>query len=81
VNTLEIDEDGEIFIDRDLTHFRLILNHLRGMEVSGNIIELNTNQKKELQQEIDFYQITSLFQHILRTVETDGLKPIYFRTA
>jgi len=58
----EVDEDGEIFIDRDPTHFRLILNHLRGMDVTGNINELSENQKKELQQEIDFYQIESMFQ-------------------
>jgi hypothetical protein len=57
----EVNEDGEIFIDRDPTHFRLILNHFRGIDVSGNIEALSTNQKKELQQEVDFYQITSMF--------------------
>lgn len=42
------DEDGEVFIDRDPTHFKIILNHLRGMDVTDNIATLNDIQKKEL---------------------------------
>jgi hypothetical protein len=58
---MQLDEDGEIFIDRDPTHFRIILNHLRGVEVNKAIALLNEGEKENLEQEIDFYQINSMF--------------------
>ncbi len=44
------DDDGEYFIDRDATHFDIILNHLRGVDVSSKIKELKGSQKDLLQE-------------------------------
>ena len=60
------DEDGEIFVDRDPTFFRFILNHLRGADVSKDIESLKENEKAAIAQEVDYYQIASMF-HFFKT--------------
>lgn len=54
------DEDGEVFIDRNGKHFGIILEHLRGVDVSKAIAALDPVGKHELAQEVQFYQIGSL---------------------
>jgi hypothetical protein len=44
----EPDEDGEIFIDP--THFKIILNHLRGTNVSKDIAAMLGYYNKQLYQ-------------------------------
>jgi hypothetical protein len=60
---MEPDDEGEYFIDRDPTHFDIILNHLRGVDVASKIKEMTTSQREFLQQEVNFYGITTL--HVL----------------
>lgn len=55
---LTTDANGNIFIDRDGTHFRHILNYLR----SGSVPQLPPSVRKELLQEADFYQLRGLAQ-------------------
>jgi len=56
---LQAAEDGSFFIDRDGTHFRYILNFLRTGEL---VIPDNPDIRRELQKEVDFYNITSLIE-------------------
>eukprot|EP01112_Ceratiomyxa_fruticulosa_P014400 TRINITY_DN411_c0_g1_i3.p1 TRINITY_DN411_c0_g1~~TRINITY_DN411_c0_g1_i3.p1 ORF type:complete len:338 (-),score=65.85 TRINITY_DN411_c0_g1_i3:94-1107(-) len=55
---LKKEEDGTIFIDRDPTHFRHILNFLRGS--LPPIDELKKDILPELRIEADFYQLSEL---------------------
>lgn len=56
------DADGAVFIDRDGTHFRHILNHLRGTELHlGRDLRMHL----ALLDEADFYQVVGL-QEMLR---------------
>jgi hypothetical protein len=62
-----LDKDGIPFIDRDGTHFRVILNYLRsGKFVPGDIPSLH-----EIQIEADYYQIKELSQEIERILQRD----------
>ena len=56
------DQDGRYFIDRDGTHFRYILNHLR----DGNTYIPTDNQQliDELYEEVCFYGIEGLMQKL-----------------
>eukprot|EP01103_Thecamoeba_quadrilineata_P007306 TRINITY_DN17152_c0_g1_i1.p1 TRINITY_DN17152_c0_g1~~TRINITY_DN17152_c0_g1_i1.p1 ORF type:complete len:227 (+),score=20.81 TRINITY_DN17152_c0_g1_i1:41-721(+) len=58
--------DGSFFIDRDGTHFRYILNHLRGCE-----LQLPNDKKRleELRQEAHFYQLIEL-EEMIKNSET-----------
>jgi hypothetical protein len=58
---LDVDEDGCVFIDRDPTHFRLILNFLR---VGATALPENNVQLEELLQEAHFYQLTGLVTRV-----------------
>ena len=59
------DEDGFVFIDRDPTHFRLILNWLRGYSNKKMYIPtLNDREKEELLEEAEFYLFTPLVNAI-----------------
>ena len=49
-----------IFIDRDCTHFRFILNRLRG----SNILPTRYTDLQELQVEADFYNLTAMVDDI-----------------
>lgn len=64
---MTLDKDGIPFIDRDGTHFRVILNYLRsGKFVPGDIPSLH-----EIQIEADYYQIKELSQEIERILQRD----------
>jgi len=56
----EPDEDGEIFIDRNPKQFDLILDHLRGEDISQSIAALSKEDKYQYEQQVDFYLIGSL---------------------
>eukprot|EP00971_Amphidinium_carterae_P281039 5580224-Amphidinium_carterae.1 len=63
-------EDGGFFIDRDGTHFRYILNYLRGcFDPDG----LSDSTLKELAAEADFYQLQGL--HMLLCPPTVAVPP------
>lgn len=53
-------DDGSYFIDRDGTHFRYILNYLRGVITSPSDLPENIAILKELRCEADFYQLVGL---------------------
>jgi hypothetical protein len=54
------DDDGEYYVDRDPTYFRIILNHLRGVDIKKALSGLNQWEKSLVQQEVEFYQIESM---------------------
>ena len=54
------DGDNSVFIDRDGTHFRHILNYLRGNIESLSDLPSNENTLKELAKEADYYQLLGL---------------------
>jgi hypothetical protein len=56
--SLTRDSAGNVFIDRDGTHFRHILNYLR----CGALPNLPPEARKELILEADFYQISGLVE-------------------
>jgi hypothetical protein len=63
-----IDSDGNPFIDRDGTHFRLILNYLR----SGKFVfPSDPVTLREVLIEADFYQITKLSEHIEKRLQSE----------
>jgi len=53
-------EGEEIFIDRDGTYFRLVLNHLRGQDVSQDLVELSAAGRETLRHDAVHYQIKTL---------------------
>lgn len=57
---LEESSDGTIFIDRDGTYFRYILNFLRGRILVANDLPNDRHILREIKQEADFYQISKL---------------------
>jgi len=64
---IEFDEkDGSVFIDRDGTHFRYILNYLR----DGNVL-LPTDKVviQELLKEAEFYQLQELTEKIIKQID------------
>jgi hypothetical protein len=63
---LKIDNNGEVFIDRDGGIFSVILNFYR----NGNIIIPPTMSQQMVEQELEFFQIPSPFKQPLRTGET-----------
>ena len=60
---LKQEEDGTVFIDRDGTHFRYILNYLRDGATEGSMPE-SQQALKELLNEAIYYQITGLVEAI-----------------
>ena len=62
----------EFFIDRDPTHFRIILNHLRGSDV----LPPESVMLSELYAEADFYCLDELKQSIERVGRTEVEAPI-----
>ena len=58
---IKTDDDGYVFIDRDGSHFRTILNFLR----DGNVTKPSTEQEsEELKREAKFYCISELVQFL-----------------
>ncbi|KAI8339999.1 hypothetical protein BC941DRAFT_419151 [Chlamydoabsidia padenii] len=56
---IEPDSEGSYFIDRDPTHFRLILNYLRDLRISPAVLQ-DELISQELLQEAQFYGINDL---------------------
>ncbi len=60
---IEKNEVGEYFIDRNPKHFEVILDHMRGYErVDARIALMPNEERAELAEEVDFYQIDSMRQ-------------------
>ena len=57
----KLSEDGSYFIDRDGTHFRYILNHLRTGQF---IVPKDKTIRKELLAEADFYQVEGISRRL-----------------
>jgi len=57
---VNLDPDGSLFIDRDGTHFRTILNYLRMGLAASRGLELSPAQKQQLLEEAEFYQLHEL---------------------
>jgi len=57
-HALPLDDEGYHFIDRDGTHFRLILNFLRSPETF--VVDLTGSALKELKSECEYYGIDEL---------------------
>ena len=53
-------KDGSVFIDRDGTHFRIILNYLRGSITSSELLPDNNLLLSELLTEVNYYQLKGL---------------------
>ena len=62
--------DGSVFIDRDGTHFRMILNYLRGGITSTEQLPDNKLQLLELLTEVNYYQLKGL-EKIIRSEEKE----------
>ncbi|BFZ10166.1 hypothetical protein BsWGS_13205 [Bradybaena similaris] len=58
------EEDGTVFIDRDGTHFRYILNYLRDGGVNHNGLPRDRQVLKELRNEAIYFQLNGLVQTI-----------------
>ena len=58
------ESDGCVFIDRDGTHFRYVLNYLRDGGVNMDCLPRNRQMLKELRKEAVYYQLHGLVQQI-----------------
>jgi hypothetical protein len=67
-----IDEQGYVFIDRDPTHFKAILNFLRTGKVS---MPMGKSAREELKTEANFYLLHEQIARAIgsHTTETDGV--------
>lgn len=61
---LKKEEDGTVFIDRDGTHFRYILNYLRDGGLGMDALPRNKQTLRELRNEAVYFQLHGLVQHI-----------------
>ena len=61
---LRREEDGSVFIDRDGTHFRHILNYLRDGGLNIDSLPRSRQILRELRNEAIYYQLHSLVQQI-----------------
>ena len=61
-------KNGSVFIDRDGTHFRVILNYLRGEISSKSQLSDDRLALSELSTECDFYQLQEL-KNIVKSKE------------
>lgn len=60
IHKLETLKDGSYFIDADGTHFRIILNYLRGRIVYSDDLPSDKETLVELRREADFYNLLDL---------------------
>ena len=67
--------DGSVFIDRDGTHFRIILNYLRGGITSNEMLSDNKLLLSELLTEVNYYQLKGL-EKIIKSEEKESPKVI-----
>ena len=56
-HNIKIEEDGTIFIDRDGTHFRYILNYLRDGGIATDALPRSRQVLKELRNEAIYFQV------------------------
>ena len=68
-------KDGSVFIDRDGTHFRIILNYLRGSITSSEQLPDNNLLLSELLTEVNYYQLKGL-ENIIKSEEKARAKII-----
>jgi hypothetical protein len=61
----QLDDSGAVFIDRDPTHFRHILNYLRDGTVPADLDHLS---RQELVREADFFGLPELVQVLSGTL-------------
>jgi hypothetical protein len=66
------DNHGILFIDRNPKWFYLILDHMRGIDVRGRIAILSPQERDELAEEVDFYQIGSMFRFFPDYIHMDS---------
>lgn len=64
-DAMDQEKDGSYFIDRDPTHFPIILNHLRGVDMRATIRSLSSAKRVEILHEMDFYILEELKELIL----------------
>ena len=69
------EKDGSVFIDRDGTHFRIILNYLRGGIASSEQLPDNKLLLSELLTEVNYYQLKGL-EKIIKSEEKESMKVI-----
>ena len=69
------ENDGSVFIDRDGTHFRIILNYLRGGITSSEQLPDNKLLLSELLTEVNYYQLKGL-EKIIKSEEKEFMKVI-----
>ena len=62
-------KDGSVFIDRDGTYFRIILNYLRGNILSRADLPDDAHTLSDLFKEVYYYQLTAL-QNIIKPKKT-----------
>ena len=67
--------DGSVFIDRDGTHFRIILNYLRGGITFNEMVSDNKLLLSELLTEVNYYQLKGL-EKIIKSEEKESSKVI-----
>ena len=65
---VKVEDDGTIFIDRDGTHFRHILNYLRDGGIKLDALPRNRQVLRELRNEAVFYQLHGLVQQIEKLI-------------
>jgi hypothetical protein len=68
-SNMHINTDGSIFIDRDATHFRHILNYLR----EGLVPSLNSSDMDQLISEADHYKLTDLIAALRAKLTGPGM--------
>ena len=68
-------DDGSVFIDRDGTHFRIILNYLRGCITSSELLPDNKLLLSELLTEVNYYQLKG-FEKMIKPEEKESPKVI-----
>lgn len=75
IHPIKRQNDGSIFIDRDGTHFRIILNYLRGGIASSEQLPNEKFLLSELQTEANYYQLKGL-EKMINSEEKETRKVI-----
>ncbi|ESO84857.1 hypothetical protein LOTGIDRAFT_131507, partial [Lottia gigantea] len=61
---IKTEADGTVFIDRDGTHFRYILNFLRDGGLNAEALPRNKQTLRELRNEAVYFQLSGLAQQV-----------------